>query len=290
MQIHPASDVVPDGRGFVGRQSRFQGVVAAVVMTGILCGIPAVTWYYDAHWLLWTISGGIALLIVPLIVSDAAARFRRTNWLLWLDADGLWINLRSYQTGRDGDPPTVVRLRYDEIASAAQRVETYLLPASKGGTVRHRERSIDLRLKQPGTEELRAALEGERNHLGKGRTYAGGITVTTRACLYPVSAPENDLVRVLWRSGQGHHASPSLAAVLGELESHGVPIGEPSALDRGRLDGLSEAELHDLVRNLAGSGGALAAAKLLKERCGLTTAEARREVDAITGKQPPPQA
>ena len=127
MQIHPASDVIPDGRGFIARQSRFQGVVAAVVMTGILGGIPVVTWYFGAHWLLWTISGGIALLIVPLIVSDAAARFRRTNWLLWLDPDGLWINLRSYQTGHDGDPPTVVRLRYDEIASAAQRVETYLL-------------------------------------------------------------------------------------------------------------------------------------------------------------------
>jgi len=289
MQIHPASGVAPDSRGLVGRQSRLQGVVSALVMGGVLVGIPAATWYFGAHWLFWIVSGGLALLIVPLIVADAAARFRRTNWLLWLDPDGIWINLRSYQAARDGDPPTLVRLRYDEIASAAKRVETYLLPGSKGGSVRHREQSIDLRLNQPGTKELRVALENERNHLGKGRTYAGGITVTTRACLYPVSAPEDDLVRILWRSGHGHHASPSLAAVLRELEGHGVPIGEPTQLDRGRLDGLSDAELSDLVRHLAGSGGGLAAAKLLQERCGLTTTEARREIDAITGKQPPPQ-
>lgn len=287
MQILPASDVLPDGRGLICRQSRLGGVVSALVLGGILVAIPAFTWYHRTHWLIWTISGAFAALVVPMIVSDAAARFRRTNWLLWLDPDGVWINLRSYQTGHDSDPPTVVRLRYDEIASAGKHLETYTLPGPRQGrTVQHRDHSLDLRLKEADVQPLRAALVQERNHPGKGRTYPGGITVTTRASLFPVSVPADGLVRVLWRSGQGHFAAPRLAAVLRELECRGVPIGEPTRLDRPRWDTLPEAELEQMLRHLAGSTGGLAAVSLLRERRGLSTTEARRYVGALAGEQP----
>ena len=289
MQIFHASEVSPDGRGLVCRQSRLQGVISALVIGGILTAVPLFTWYHEVHWLVWTLSGSFAVLIVPMVVSDAAARFRPSNWLLWLDADGLWLNLRSYQTVTAADLPTVARLRYDEIASASKHVETYILPGQrKNRTVRHREQSLDLRLKRPDGGVLRAALVQERHHPGKGKTYAGGITVTTRAALFPISVPADDAARILWRGGQGHFASPSLTKVLRELETQGVAIGEPTSFDRPRYDTLAEPEFDDLVRHLAGSTGGLSAVTLLRDRRGLSTTEARTIVDGIVAGRPLP--
>ena len=72
----------------------------------------------------------LAALIVPLVLADALAKFRSTNWLLWLRPDGLWINLRSYQNRHLPEAATVLHLPYEEIAVAHRHIETWSTPAN----------------------------------------------------------------------------------------------------------------------------------------------------------------
>src|SRR5437868_14972350 len=84
--------------GVCCRQSRLRGVLGALAFTAILIGAAFLTRHFGAPWFMWGAFAVLAVLVVPAAFRDVLARFRPTNWVLRVDAEGLWINLRSYRT------------------------------------------------------------------------------------------------------------------------------------------------------------------------------------------------
>jgi hypothetical protein len=288
MRIHYESDLVPDGRGLCCRQSRLTGVISTLVFGGMLIALPAFVLGSGGPWYVWASGGVIGLLVVPIVVSDTAARFRKTNWLMWVVDDRLWINLRSYETGCDGDPPTIVEIPLGEIAAVGQRVETYTtLGTGPGRTVPRRDVSLELCLHSGETEELKAALLEERRHPGRKKSwFGGGVSVTTRATHFPVSLPDASTIRITYRTSLGPYLSPRPRRVLAELEQNGVLIAEPARVDRAAWNTLGDGELIREVVRLADAGAKIDAVKVLAQARDMKTADARRLVQELSGGAP----
>jgi hypothetical protein len=262
----------PENMGSVAgtccRQSPLRGLVGSLIVCAFLIGFVFVLWHRGVPWFVWGGCAVLAALLVPWFLADALAKFRATNWLLWLGPDGLWINLRNYQNRLLPEAATVVHLPYDEIASARRHIDTWTTPAEPSaltGTYWKLE-SLELFLVSGQTREIAKALVDER-----GRRAA--IKGTHQA----VSVPAEGVVRIAWR-GHGNDVVPPLTRVLDELSGR-VTVDEPTQTDRAPWDKLSGSELDELVAQLARSGDNLIAAQLLVRRRGCSHAEAHEFVE-----------
>lgn len=281
MELHRPSDVSFGIDGLLCRQSRLMGAVGTLVMSGILGGAPVLFWALEAPALVWGGCAAVTLVVVLLLVHDLLAKFRPTNWLMWIGPDALWINVRSYQNGRLAEAATVARLEYAEVAGALRYIESYSTPTgSRGTSVQWKEMSLELRLKHAETGELRAALSEERRRWAPERVYFGFIRVASRASHHPVTLPADDVIRVAWRGGRGNHAVPSLETALDELGRR-VTLAGTSRRDRADWDELSDAELNEQILHLVRTGARISAIRLLVRRRGYTTTEAHRFVEAL---------
>ena len=83
---------------------------AAIVSTALV-GAAGYLWLSDKSLTFGLMLGLFALLVIPMIISDARRTFRPTNWLLWIRFDGLWINVRSYQDRSATDTASVIETR-----------------------------------------------------------------------------------------------------------------------------------------------------------------------------------
>lgn len=233
MQISNLNDIQPDGRGLCARQSRLAGLLFGLLMIAMFAASPVVLWYQGAPPLFVFVFAMAGLCVILLLVGDLRARLRRTNWLLWLAPEGVWINLRSYQATHLTDPPTVVFLEYSDLAAAGQRTFSTITRRKNGRGTYHRDSTLELRLTDSDVTGLQRAINDEHALATQPQTLLGGVTVSNRTCIPPLSAPEPGLIRILWRTGRGQFASPSLKRVLAELELHGVEIAEPITIKAG---------------------------------------------------------
>ena len=281
MKLHLLDEVTPNASGLVCRQSRFAGILATIVFVGILVGAPIFWWNVQAPWIVWGGCGLLAILVVPILLGDLVAKFRPTNWLVWIQPDGMWINFRSYQDDGPTDVRTVLQLDYSEIAEARRHVETFSTPDSEGGSTRDKLQSLELQLTHDKTDELQAALSEDRRRTPTERVYLRFIRASSRPCHFAVSLPASDRLRIAWRGGKGSWVAPSLATVLRELDRH-VRIAEPSRLDRPDWRQLNDEDFDALVLDLVHAGARLDATKLLVERRGYTTTEAHQFVKELS--------
>ena len=232
---------------------------------------------------MWGLTGAFALFLVPMLLGDLLARFRSTNWILWLQPDGLWINLRSYQNHHLDDAPVVAFLEYREIASAGLQIQSFSTPATSGrGTRTWKVQSLHLRLKHAETQPMRDALAAERKAPPATRNCLG-VKVSSRATHFAVTLPADDLIRIAWRGGTGNSLAPRLKHVLQQLALH-VEVTEASRQQHGDWRQLSDAEVGDQILALVQTGATFEAVRLLKQRKGYTIAEARRFVDELAAR------
>jgi hypothetical protein len=254
--------------GVCCRQSPVRGLVASLIFCAVLIGLVVLLWQQGFPWLVWGWCAVWVALLVPWILYDALAKFRSTNWLLWLGPDGLWINLRSYQNRHFPEAATVLHLAYEEIASAHRHLETWSTPSEPSSNVgtHWKQESLELSLVSGETREIAKALADERGR-------RGGIKGMHQA----VTVPAAGVVRIAWR-GHGNDVVPPLARVLDELSLH-VKVDEPTRTDRAHWLKLSEAELDELIAQLVRSGDDLEASALLKRRRGCSATEARKYVE-----------
>lgn len=261
------------GDGLCCRQSRWRGVVSGLVFCSILIGLPVVCWHWGLPWFVWGACALVAALIVPLVVLDAVAKFRATNWLMWVRPDGLWINLRSYQNRHLPEAATVLHLSFDEIASAHQHIEIWSTPADPAGTtpVEWIQQSLELTLASGDTREIAKALADERRR-----------RATIRGLHQPVTVPMAGVIRIAWR-GTGDDASPSLNRVLYELKER-VKVTERTRTKRPDWTKLSEAELDDLIAQLLRSGDDIEASQLLIRRRGYSSNEAHKFLEELSNR------
>lgn len=281
MKLYALSDVGPVGRGYICRQGRLMGTINALAMGGVFGGAPIVWWFLGAPWPVWVVCGVLAVFIVPLLINDLRAKFRETNWIVWLRPDGLWINFRSYQDCGPIDVPSVVKLEYAEIALVRKHVEKFSTPSSRGST-QWKVQSLELELTHDRTEELQAALTENRNRKSPPRNVCG-ISVSSRPSHFPVGLPESNCIRIAWRGGIGNWVAPSLGRFLIELAGC-VRISEPESVNRPAWHELSDEQLDDQILELARSGARIEAVKLLVRARGYSLTEAREFIEELTAK------
>ena len=83
--------------GVCCRQAPLRGLLCALILCACFFGAAVLVWQQKFPWFVWGWCAAWAALIAPQIIADALAKFRSTNWLVWLGPDGLWINLRPLQ-------------------------------------------------------------------------------------------------------------------------------------------------------------------------------------------------
>lgn len=252
------------------RQSPLRGLIGGLVVCAILIGFVVVFRHWGLPWFAWGGCALLAALFVPLVIVDALAKFRSTNWLMWVRPDGLWINLRSYQNRHLPEAATVLHLPFEEIASAHQHIEIWSTPADPSGNTPQEwiQQSLELSLVSGDTREITKALADER-----------GRRASIKGMHQAVTVPTAGVVRIAWR-GPGNDASPSIVRVLDELKER-VTVTDRTRTKRPDWTKLSEAELDDLIAQLVRSGDSLEAVQLLTRRRGCSSAEAHKLVEEL---------
>jgi hypothetical protein len=254
------------------RQAPLRGLVGGLVLCVCFVGLAVIVWQRGFPWFAWGPCVALAALFVPLVLADAAAKFRATNWLLRLGSDALRIHLRSYRNR--GLPPaaTVAHLPYRDIRSARRHIETWSTPSDRSSVIvtQWKEESLELLVAPDDAREIAEALRQERGR-------RGGIKDTSQ----PVTVPARGVVRIAWR-GHGNDVVPALDRVLAELRDR-VHVTEPTRTDRGNCYELSDADLDALIAQLVRSGDDMAATELLIRRRNCSATEAHKRVRQQAG-------
>jgi hypothetical protein len=278
MRLYRQAELPENEQGFLCRQSRLAGVVRLIVWCGMLAIPQVVGWNSGQPWVQW-IGFGVAVLVVPIMVLDLTATFRATNWLLRIDSDGVWINLRSYRDRNLApDVPSVVRLDYGEIAHVRQHTELYTTPAktSTEHPTEWHDKFLEFQLTHNQTDELKAALNDLRFPPQPAQSPSGPVRV--RGCVSPLWFVDPSLLRISWTSGHGSAVLPRLAYVLSRLEND-VRLAPPTRRERPNWPKLTPEEARELARELVHvHGETSASAALLHRISGMTCKEADVQV------------
>ncbi len=282
MKLHRGCDVVPNDSGTVCRQARLGGVITAAILGGAFVGGTIFAWYVDAPKFFLVIDAVVALVVLLALQGDVRARFRDTNWVMWICPDGLWINLRSFQDRSSLDTLSVVELEDADIEEVRRRTERYSIPKSDG-EVSYTLHSLEVKLRDGSTGELREAVNHCRRAPQPERVTLGFIRGSSRLTVHSVSMPADDVLRIAWQGGQGHGISPRLSRVL-EILAFRLPLGEPVDNKRADWRKTSEAEVDDQILSLLCAGNRLDAIKLLKARRGMSTTQAHQFVEELAGR------
>jgi hypothetical protein len=281
MRLLKLNEVVLEEDGKIYRQGRLQAACGTLVMTAVLLAFPVFLFSAGAPWPAWLVASLPAAFLVPLVLGNFLATLRKTNWLLWVRDDGLWINCRSYQDRSGTDHGCVVVLDYAEIARAARYAERYTTPRPRGGSTHYSLQALEIELAEAADfTPLKAALEASRTREQPVRSLLG-MRMRSRPTHFPVCLPEPGRIRIYWRGGIGHWVAPSLARAIRDLGAH-VAVGEPARRDRGDWRKLTGVELDEQILSLVESGAKFDAMRLLVKRRGYSETEARQFVDELT--------
>ena len=274
MKLYHASEVPHDGRGLLCRQSRFWGAVRLFVFLGFLL-IPIIWGWRSNHPVMLWIGVGLSAILIPIMWFDLAAMFRRTNWAVRIDSDGMWINLCSYRD-RVPEAASVVRLDYSEIATVAKHTEAYTTPSERvsgsggygkvGGDTIWRSHFLELCLTHEHADELHSALNNLRQQSRPMRRYV------------PFWLVSPSVVRIPWLTGHGPVLAPRLEKTLAYLGTY-VQVLEPTRRERPNWPRLTPEEAQELARELVNVyGDSLDAVTVLVRAAGIPYNEANRMV------------
>jgi len=278
MRLFRDAEVPQDTQGFWCRQSRLAGVVRLLIWTGALGVAPVLGWKFHQPWVLW-IGSIVAAIVLPLMLMDTAALFRATNWLLRIDFDGVWINLRSYRD-KVPDSASVVHLDYAEIASVGRHTESYTTPSRMatgpgscgdvGGCTIWRDEFLEIQLNHDQTDEVKTALYNLRHPAAPDQ----GTSWQVRGRHFPVWLVSPAVIRLGWVSAHGHAVLPRVVTALARLDGC-VCVAEPTRRERPNWRKLTADQVDELARELVHAHGAtLEATALLVRAGGVAYAEA----------------
>ncbi|HWI56031.1 MAG TPA: hypothetical protein VNZ22_02305 [Bacillota bacterium] len=270
-------ELSPEGPVF--RQSRLAGTIRGVGLCAVFLAAGPVWRLVGAPWFIWAPCLAVGVGVALLLPRSVIALYRKSNWVLALHGNAVWINLRSPFNHHLPAGQTVVRLETSEIESVSIYAEQYSTPNSEGGATSWAMESLRLKLTHTDTQGLADALEQERlRQPVPGRFGGSGLTLH-----YPVSVPEPGMILVAWRGAtMTDHVTPRASRAAELLAAKGVRVGEPTLLRRRDWAQLQGAELDSCVKELALAGKAMEAVELLRLRRGLGLSEAKRRVEELT--------
>lgn len=276
-------DQVPGAiQGRVCRHSRLMAVVGVTLMFLFLTALPT--------FLIWKIKptlwvSGPALLFAGMILKWLAGiaikACRSTNWLMQIAPDGLWINLRSYLNRNFAPAATVLFVPYSEIA-AVRKYTVKRAERSQDGTTAWTDRYLEIRLTEPATPEVVAEISEERRRYKPNEHLGGLVTSRSRNHHVPVSMPSENVLRLAWLT-RFDFIVPTLKKVLRELAGK-CTIEAATVKDVANVKQLTGEEVDGLILECVETGDRFGAMKLLADKRGYSTTEAKKFIDELTVK------
>lgn len=224
------------------------------------------------------IFGAGLLLFVLLTRRVVAARFHPSNWLVRMNATGIYVQYRSYLNYEfPAEDASVFFLSFGEIASARlikERVETPD-PSRSGGSQTQYLRHVELEL-SGNTALLADALNAERGEepLMKKRWYGASSSTVYRD--YPVVMTGPQFVRIHWNVVPGAHNFLEALAPYTVIADT-VSIKQ----DFTGLKSLSREDQEKQLRALAARGDLITATYAARQLYGGSLGDAKRMVDSL---------
>lgn len=258
--------------GVCCRQSPLRGAIGGLIGSAVFVGGIFFLRQLGTPWFVWGGWAVLAALFVPVMIRDALARFRATNWVLRVHPDGLWINLLSFRKQPAAEAATVVQVNYDEIDRAHRHIDTWTTPMKSGSlsSIHWKLEALELQLVSDDTRELARALAEERN-LDQGASPS-------------MTVPAPGVLRIAWRlDGLNHDVVPALDRVLAEMSPR-VTVTDTTRTERPDWCKLSEAELDELIEHLVRWGDQPRARELLMRRRGCSSTEAHKRVEELVAR------
>lgn len=272
MRLLHADEIPEDEQDLVCRQSRLAGTLGLVVWGVMLSIAPVIGVQKNLPWVLW-IGVIVAALIMAALLKDLTLRFRKTNWVLRVGRDGVWVNLLSYSDKPSPDV-SVMHLDYEEIASGGKHTEVYTTPSKSTSTDKYRatcgstewkDEFLEFQLTDVPLDELKNALRDLRTQTTQSQTSPSSIPGHCRPPAVWLVSPS--VIRIPWLSGHGRAVLPTVTQALGQLATY-VGIAEPNRRERGPWRNLKPDEIDELARELVQVHGATLEANSLLIRVG----------------------
>jgi len=281
MQVFRPNEV-PSCCKIVCRQGILATCAGNIALSAVLVGSGFLWRHLGAPSFMWIGCMLLAALIVPFILGMLGPLFRKSNWLLALDDNSVWINLRSYVNTDLPEAATAVCLQCVEVESVSLYRETYTTPCSgESGCASARDTYLQFKTGSEQTACLAEALKQERERRGPPRKFLGFVTVTNKPHASAVFVPEPGVIRVLWRrQGQGVWVTPSPQTVI-DLLAERLCVEQPVEDRHGDWHALEGSDLEGLVQRLALSGDTISAARLLSRRTGISLTDAVKKTEEL---------
>lgn len=256
--------------GVCCRQSPLRGAAGGLILCAIFVGASFLARHAGTPWFVWGGCDVLAGLVVPVVIRDALAKFRSTNWVLRTHPEGLWINLLSFRKRPAAKAATVAQVSYEEIDHAHRHIDTWTTPTTQSGSMHWKLVSLDLHLVADDARDLALALAAER--------------AADRGTSPSVAVPAPGVIRIAWRGhGLGHDVVPALDRVLAEMSPR-VMVTDTTRTDRPDWRRLSDAELDELIELLVRWGDQGGAIQLLMRRRGYSATEAHAFVGELAAR------
>lgn len=224
------------------------------------------------------IFGSGLLLFVLLTRKVVTARFHPSNWLIRMNATGIYVQYRSYLNYEfPAEDFSVFFLSFGEIASARlikERLETPD-PARNHASQTQYLRHVELEL-SGNTATLADALNAERGEQAPMKKHWYGTSSSAVYRDYPVVMSAPQFVRIHW------NVVPGARRFLDALRPYTV-IAETVSItqDFTRLKSLSREDQQKQLRALALRGDVISATYAGRQLYGGSLGDAKRMVDSL---------
>ncbi len=233
--------------------------------------------------LVFKLIGGFVIFIMALVspliflitFNSFLATTKKTNWIIKVSDDGLYIKYRSYMNSHFSDStPEAIFIPAPEIKSVYDVYSINILPGSEGGSEKHKNIYLDILLNNNKTSELKEALNKERNGM-----FAQKGFINSKSKHYPVNIPEPGIIRIDWKTSKSN-IIPGIKKTLNILGYHYF-IDSMLKLETKSWNKAEEKELDDLILELCQSGDDINAVKVIKQRYGYNTTMAVKFLDEM---------
>lgn len=276
MRLLRLQDVEISANDRVFRHARVRALI--IWLAGLAGSVAMFVNAFTGTWKMGYFFGPFLLLFVLFTMGYVTARFHPSNWLVRMNAMGIYVQYRSYLNYElPTDDSTVVFLPFSEIASAhllKERVESPD-PMKPGATQTQYMRYVELEV--PGdTRPLRSALSNERGESAplRKRWYGGSSSSLYQD--FPVTMTAPPFLRIRW------DVVPRAKAFLEVLRPY-TAISDSVSLthDFAHMQSLSREAQQEQLRELAARGQTVNAIYTARKLYGCSLEEAKEMVDAL---------
>jgi hypothetical protein len=282
MQLYKLENIHLAVQEHIFKESSFLQFLAALLFAGMGIGMFLWNRFGNLPFFVIVISGIFLALFSIICFRHLAKTLTPTNWLVAVGPDRIIIKFRSYLNPHlPADDPQVVSLSFSEIEAAQitkEKIRYY--GSQKNSKTTEYQTYLDLLIKAVNLQPLRKRLKYERSI----KTYknSGIYKYGTKSHHYPVSVPEDKIIRIQWR-GPGSYITPGVKKAADLLARQHIIIRpvQRQFCDFTKRAVQEGAKADDKILELAEKGKIFAAIRLAKQVYDYDTTQARQFVESL---------